>query len=1409
MTYEANKYHEFFVIDEGYYPEINESSIKDPKNKWQSTFPHGDIVELLKLLERALSRSDKKSLWLEGSYGTGKSRIIWMMQSLLSCPETDFDAYFGEYDNLRGEIDLRERLRAIRNGKIVTAYRYATGDVTSTQKLIFAVFDSLTDALKKSGCKFDGAKTLRGRIVNWLESDTANLELFRAKIRKPEYMMSATLANRSAEEILERLKNPQSEVSQLVEEILKLGEREGIRAFNIDMSDLIGWITEVTAENNLKALVLFWDEFSKFFGNNRNNLDEFQRLAELTNIAPFYLVIATHESQSLVGEGDQAFRTVSDRFNRKQIKMPVNIAFELIGHALKVKDAAKKDWKYISAALQERTAEPRKVAMEFAEKSGEKIRDEKILTNILPIHPIAAILLKNLAQYFASNQRSVFNFIKNSDPNIKAFQEFIATKSPENGDLLTIDYLWNFFYESGTDEHGGNVGRMNLKPSIRTILDSYALNKNNLNLDEQVVLKTILLLQAIDQEAGGQVDIFRPTEKNLELAFTGVASMENGRAVTIANDLVRKEILFIKPDKKGKTFAAMALGGDFAEIEQLQRNLKETVRTADLVESANLLDVIPRTPSQKFRYDLRVATADNFTLTINRITNENQDYRIKAVVCFARNEDEQNKLYNLIGGAIKNSRYLRLVIIDASSNLINRDLFNRWLENSANEQYWRSKDSSLANKMKSNAEDCLKEWSNSFVNGSFVYYPAVRDEREKRRGVSCQNVDGLTEEFKDNVRRLFPYSFDDANITDTLFQATNLPKLSEAGILREEFRMLKANQIKTVLGDVWQMSGKYWEVYPDLNISRLKIELDAMIKTEIDKNVRISFDDIFKFLLERGFMPLNIYAFLTGFLLKEYAADPYRYSGGIDGNMGGAMTAQKLAECVGESIKQAFNPARNYRPKFLEIMSENQRQFMEFASKIFDVAEDVSVEQSAQKLRLKLKNLGYPLWCYVEAATDEYKKFLGLLAGIANTNRASVSELAESAGQVLINNPSAFHDLKIFFTVDKGREIFTDFLRHFEDGIIFELAEKIGVSDVVAQCQRRVTSDDKIWLHDKETAEDDLQKMIVDYKIIIESKNLGVNGKSFNSCVQAWKDFCRYNIKVPCDVIAESFPALKDFLAILKDIVKSSDIPQSKRDFFLSQLVDNAEIIRVVMDEPQKILCDKFSYQLDDLSEEELDEVYRSLPYTSFTDTYGQYRKNLNDNAQKILKGQLKNELRKLWREVAGNKSPREWSKIHRTPILAMVPNSEVSKAKEVFATVMANAPDENSVKFALAYLKKRPSYFAAIKSEQQIEEAFRDAVIGDKQVLFDDNDEVRNELEAKFPGDAYQWYPNVRVKELVTEIARNKYYSGGAYDKISELVGKMEPADAKALLIELLDKTFEVGLRILREGLERGDFER
>ena len=101
----------------------------------------------------------------------------------------------------------------------------------------------------------------------------------------------------------------------------------------------------------------------------------------------------------------------------------------------------------------------------------------------------------------------------------------------------------------------------------------------------------------------------------------------------------------------------------------------------------------------------------------------------------------------------------------------------------------------------------------------------------------------------------------------------------------------------------------------------------------------------------------------------------------------------------------------------------------------------------------------------------------------------------------------------------------------------------------------------------------------------------------------------------------------------------------------------------------------------------------------------------------------------------------------------------------------------------------------------RRIEAAFVEKIIGEEyRVLLVDNDEVRRELERKFNGDAYQWYPSVRVNEIVKKFAEHKYYIGEAHDRVTERVNRKSDREAKDLLIKLVDKNFEVGLKLLRE---------
>lgn len=117
---------------------------------------------------------------------------------------------------------------------------------------------------------------------------------------------------------------------------------------------------------------------------------------------------------------------------------------------------------------------------------------------------------------------------------------------------------------------------------------------------------------------------------------------------------------------------------------------------------------------------------------------------------------------------------------------------------------------------------------------------------------------------------------------------------------------------------------------------------------------------------------------------------------------------------------------------------------------------------------------------------------------------------------------------------------------------------------------------------------------------------------------------------------------------------------------------------------PKKIPAEKYSYQLGGLTEEGIKTVYSQLSINSFTDSQGRFVQNLNSLAQKIKKSNPENEFIKLWREVAGNKLPNEWSKDNRTPILAIVPKNELEAATKVFDTIISGTYDEKPCNFCL-----------------------------------------------------------------------------------------------------------------------------
>jgi hypothetical protein len=1388
-----NKYSDYFEIDPKYYPVIDESSIKEGID-WKRTFPHKTFIDLLKATERMLARSsnlDKRSVWIEGAYGTGKSLIAWTLKNLLDCHEKELKDYFDKYSTLKVETDLRDRLITHKKDTIVTAYRFSSGGIIGDRALVMAVYESVTKALRDAGIKYKGENTLRGGVAAWI-SDPKNKVYFESLITEPEYRGLGSFAGKSTDDIIKLLNDPTKDVQNLISDIFSLADDRGITALSTNMDQLISWITDIIDHNKLKAIVLVWDEFSSYFKNNRTTLDEFQKLAYLASHKPFYLMIVTHMSGSIFG-ADQTGSIVRDRFVRKEIELPDSIAFELIGDALKVKDVHKEMWDNLSDDLNDRVKFVRDAVCKSVLKSNS--RGEEIIKDMLPLHPLAALLLKNISSAFASNQRSMFNFIKavndEETKNLQAFQWFIASHSPDDGDILSIDYLWNFFYEAGKDEYGVGAGRTNLDTMIRIVLDTYPKNESRLNREEIRVLKTVLMMQAISQKLGDSVDLFLPTDQNINYAFEGT-DLENGRAVNLAKKLVQDGILYKKPMGGGKShYAAAAVSGDQEQIDKIKVRIASEKRTSSLVTDGNLSQALPLNSALKFRYEVTPITIDNFTATINKISNDDKTYRFKAVLSFARSDEEHSKIRSLVKLAVLDDRYEKIVFIDVSATLMGADRFEQWVEYAANEEYWRPKDGKLADQMSRKAKDILEEWRNDISSGLFTIFSS-----NMKTGEAHNNIVSVYEALFKIILQTYPLSYDNAKVSEQMWTDKGFLAGAKNGIIQSCGGIYQSSFIVSLMQNAWGVPN-YWEAMPKLPISKLKIIVDQQINSAFEKDGRISIGSIFDGLIEQGFMPCNLYAFFTGFLLKEYATDSFRYS---DGDTGDKMNADKLAEIINEYIKQINTPLPRYKEKFIEVMTHEQKAFIEFSKIVFDVPDNISIEQAALRIRSKLKDFGYPIWAFKGIDTNSLELFIDNLTTLANPMNKGTNEskIASEIGKMYLQTPTAANNLANLLASKNAPKAMEDFLTGFENGDILNLAKSINVSDVLQDVKRQVGSGEALWLWDQETGEEELRKLIQDYKIVLASNNINQKTNSLSVCLAGWQDKLK-SIKIPVVTLLSEIPSLKILFEILRDIASTGDLVYEKRAQFLAELEKNTENLQTFFDTKIKIFSNIYSVHLKGFSDDDINNLYSKLPFDSFIFDMSDFEKRLVGLAAKFKAEQEKFKLHSLWEDKTSSKTPLEWANKYNTPPLALVPFKLQDGCRRVFDAINRNNPEENEVIFALDFLNNHLTILSFFNYKAKIDEAFLNGIIGRYKVLLPEIGEVRSYLKDAVTAGPYDWYGNLLVQTEIEKLAKSKYNLGGS-DKVLAHIEKMDADKAKKYLKELIKDNMNVGIEIISD---------
>lgn len=1390
MPVQNLKYCEYFDVNEKYFPCIDESAINSGA-AWDTTYPHQTFIDLLNRTEKMLSGNTNRSIWIHGAYGTGKSQCAYTLKKLLEVPETEVRNYWNKFEPLKKNPVLLEKLIGHKAQGIVTAYRYASGSISTPQQLFFAVQESIKKALDVHEVSYKGENSLKESVISWLEDPIHN-QFIDALLQKPKWM--STFSQSSADEIINTLKKS-SDVSSLMDDIFSLAAEEGITALNLSADSLRKWIIDIIDKNNIK-LVLIWDEFSDYFRQNSTSLGEFQKIVSICQEKPFYFVIVTHPLSSLAKEYDSGDKTnpwsvVQQRFDKVEITLPDNIAFELIGHAFSVKPAAKANWKQMTEDLNSYVTNARKAVIKAA-----NINDQNVMRDILPIHPIAALVLKNIASAFQSNQRSMFDFIKTpKDMDVNAFQWFIQNTSPlSDRPFLTVDMLWDFFYEKGKDY---------LSSDIRLILDTFQ-QQAQLNYKEKIVLKTVLIMQSIDQRLGGALPILKPTDQNLSYAFEGDTGELESSCKSIAKALVNKGILIENPIANGKkVYSAAVLAGDGAKIEAFKKEIREKQgTTAKLVsEGAAVATALSLPPALKLRYapeldsgKLPVVTMSDFKKVMDVLKSKDVDWHFYAVLALAKTDEEAQSFRTLIKKTIADPAYKNIAVIDALSTPLGLEAFEQYVDYSAMSMYYSGNNGQQSKENAKKAKDVLeRDWKNRIYNGQFIVFTYANQDGEKAAGAGAVHTIMQT-----IVLKRFKHVQDfTKGLSETQLKLTTPKPVAKYGMGVMEIKGLISGCEKSVLGKFWSKK-EYWkdEELAGEHIVIIKKSVDKMIDDAFNSSGKISIGEIYDYLeTTYGFSVCNLSAFITGFLLKEYSSEPYR-SMDAEGHRD-SMTPDKLSEMIGNYI------GKNPKATYIVNLTPEEKAFYELTENAWNITANTcsSPQQAGTLVLAKMRDLSYPVWCLEDMDTAGVFDLVKLYIKLVQSKGDKAHDVANEIGKIAIQRPSSAQNLKALLTLDNCKKGMHIFLERFENGKLLNVAKEINAEDSVLSDIKKLFNVQYSALWIGSTGEDEIRKLITEYEVV-KSTNvfLNVTVRSKEAAFKTWRETLKF-IGFSCESIKAKKPALDKFFYNLLRIANYEDMLPDNMKSFLDEMTNHNAEIRDVLGNTLAVFIDIYAPYLEGFTDTECEEIKNSITSEMFTISSTASNAIVKKAAEDYRKNQVKSQLYKLWSDKSGgSKNPRVWSEKYRTPILCCVNASLYAEAKKAFATLNSSTQSESDIKEALAFIKEA-DFFDEIASADYRDKCFAKRIIGDYTSLISDIDAARDTLESTGIS-AYEWNDNPTIMSKVSSMAAAEYNAGGS-DKVVDIIEGMNDAELKKWLTDIVRKDMGLGVKIIinREG--------
>lgn len=466
---------------------------------WRTFIPTKQFCDLLQRSITAITSSDiskRRSMWVRGTFGTGKSHASSVVRHLLCDPSEEIDGYIQSIPNEA----IRAQLTAIRKQKryfpvvlkgVEGAYnipRFSLSIQRETKKALVAA--GYPDLIVRSD--FDEA-------IRWVEGH---------ENRIPELLENNDeLASEASNytKLLTKLRNNDIDVFMHLEEALAADKTY------LTSDSISEWLVEVEKEIEkagiADGLIIFWDEFTSVMDTLKSDrINVLQNIAEKSQNNNVFLYLISHrtESSSLDAKGKDITK-MSDRYDSVDYQMDEISTYLILRHTFSIPDVMRMN---ISTwGIKDKID---KGLYNYLCESNNQDEKEHI-QNLFPLHPYTAFLCSKMANIMGSANRSVLKFMNDEQ---HGFKQFI--NDPTNYDqkmMLTADWLWDFFYFEFINEP--------LCAAFTNVYSSHGSKVDAMGDDYKRVFKVILLLNALSVKFKSSPEKYAPNDKNLKYIFSG------------------------------------------------------------------------------------------------------------------------------------------------------------------------------------------------------------------------------------------------------------------------------------------------------------------------------------------------------------------------------------------------------------------------------------------------------------------------------------------------------------------------------------------------------------------------------------------------------------------------------------------------------------------------------------------------------------------------------------------------------------------------------------------------------------------------------------------------------------------------------------------------------------------------